>query len=520
MISPLLRHKGVRIAVACAALLMPAVAAACGNYSATIIKNGPATALPGSIITYTIAVKNTTPPSGKTALRHVVITDAIPPGLTFLPNQSSSACHQSGTNVVCSPPDIRPCFDGAIIIPPVCPAAIPPGATFTVTLAFQVPLTLCGPIVNQASVTAWMLPGPILTSQPVLTTIVCASSSSSSSSTSSSSSSVPSSSSSSSSATSASSATSSSSTAPLGCIQILKEAFNPTGERLSTVPAFTFVLDGATTVTNNIDGNATFSNVSLGTHTVTENVPSGWNLFNVTPNGGTVVVTGGVCSGMTFKNQQIAPSGAVSSTAPPILVQPSPPPALIAYAPPAQPCALSVSKTADRSEAQAGDIVRSTIVVRNEGGRNANGVVVTDEPDAGAVIVDPGGGTVHGNGVRWEIGGLGAGQSRSFSESMRIGNGLSVRNRVSVQSSDCGNAQAAAVVGIIHELPQTGFFGAAFMNQSPFLSKYNIENSSSGAVGWSVFIALLSIATAFGGFFLPSLTQQSSCRSHPRGRTL
>ena len=44
---------------------------------------------------------------------------------------------------------------------------------------------------------------------------------------------------------------------------------------------------------------ARFTNVPVGTHTVTETVAAGWNLFLVTPNNGIVnVVSGNACAGV------------------------------------------------------------------------------------------------------------------------------------------------------------------------------------------------------------------------------
>lgn len=93
-----------------------------------------------------------------------------------------------------------------------------------------------------------------------------------------------------------------------GCIKILKETFDPQGNKLSTVAQFTFKLNGnEKTTQNDAQGNAIFTNVTPGTHTVTEVLPSAnWKLLSVTPaNGQVVVESGSNCAAVVFKNQQV-----------------------------------------------------------------------------------------------------------------------------------------------------------------------------------------------------------------------
>ncbi len=90
-----------------------------------------------------------------------------------------------------------------------------------------------------------------------------------------------------------------------GCIDILKETFDVNGNPLTPVTQFTFKLDNDRTVSNDGTGRARFSNVPVGTHTVTETVPSTWTQLSVTPAGGVVSVTTGTsCAVVTFKNKQ------------------------------------------------------------------------------------------------------------------------------------------------------------------------------------------------------------------------
>ncbi|MBI1812446.1 DUF11 domain-containing protein, partial [Candidatus Peregrinibacteria bacterium] len=102
-----------------------------------------------------------------------------------------------------------------------------------------------------------------------------------------------------------------------GCISIVKEGFTATGANVSILPQFTFQLENGQTIQNDSTGQATFQNVSLGTHTVTEQSLSGWNQIFVTPSNGVVNVTAGACVGVTFKNQKIAvgtPTFAITKT--------------------------------------------------------------------------------------------------------------------------------------------------------------------------------------------------------------
>jgi len=95
-----------------------------------------------------------------------------------------------------------------------------------------------------------------------------------------------------------------------GCIEILKETYDPNGNPVTPVAQFTFKLDGnAATAHNNSDGYARFDGVSVGLHTVTEILPPTWTQLSVTPVNGTVHVTAGPdCVGVVFKNKQVITS--------------------------------------------------------------------------------------------------------------------------------------------------------------------------------------------------------------------
>jgi uncharacterized repeat protein (TIGR01451 family) len=92
----------------------------------------------------------------------------------------------------------------------------------------------------------------------------------------------------------------------LGCIEIIKETFDTSGQPITPVAQFMFSLDGGTQTTqNDSNGAARFDNVAIGAHTVTETVPPTWTQLSVTPPNGVIQVQPGpTCSTVTFKNQQ------------------------------------------------------------------------------------------------------------------------------------------------------------------------------------------------------------------------
>jgi hypothetical protein len=77
---------------------------------------------------------------------------------------------------------------------------------------------------------------------------------------------------------------------PKGCIEVHKYAYDKNGNAISPVPQFTFILDGGLQKVNDGNGYLRFDNVSIGTHTVNEIVPDGWELYSVVPEDGIVSV--------------------------------------------------------------------------------------------------------------------------------------------------------------------------------------------------------------------------------------
>lgn len=99
-----------------------------------------------------------------------------------------------------------------------------------------------------------------------------------------------------------------------GCVDILKEAFDPHGNPLGLIPQFVFTIDGGTRVGNDSQGHARYLNVPAGLHTIAEETPSGWQLLQVTPANGQVHVIAGQCATVAFKNKQFFPQASSVSS--------------------------------------------------------------------------------------------------------------------------------------------------------------------------------------------------------------
>jgi hypothetical protein len=92
-----------------------------------------------------------------------------------------------------------------------------------------------------------------------------------------------------------------------GCLAIHKQAFDVNNSRFNPTPVFTFQIDNGTTYNTDANGNVTISNLSVGNHTLTEVVPSGWTLQSVVPaltNNIVAIGAGSGCADETFTNKQ------------------------------------------------------------------------------------------------------------------------------------------------------------------------------------------------------------------------
>jgi uncharacterized repeat protein (TIGR01451 family) len=113
----------------------------------SIIKSGPPSADRGTTVTYTIVITN----NGPDAVPDAVLADPTPAGLNFM---SAST----------------PCTSGF----PCALAALPVGATATVTATYLVVPTFTGTIANVASVTSSSVPDPTPNNNSVTATTVVA----------------------------------------------------------------------------------------------------------------------------------------------------------------------------------------------------------------------------------------------------------------------------------------------------------------------------------------------------------
>ncbi len=217
--------------------------------------------------------------------------------------------------------------------------------------------------------------------------------------------------------------------AQFGCIDILKEAFNPTGGQISVVPAFTFKLDGTQPSTNDSAGRLHYSNVPVGTHTVTEDIPSGWTQLNVTPANGTVTVAAGNnCSSITFKNQQTATTSITD---------------------------LSITKVANPTTVAVGATTQFTITVTNTGPSAATNTIVSDSIPTGLTYVSntTTTGTYNSSNGQWTIGTMNAGATATMTivTTMNATNSvtnIAVVSTATQESNYANNFASATVAGL------------------------------------------------------------------------
>ncbi len=233
----------------------------------SIQKSGLATVQRGDQMTYAITVAN----AGPQAAQNVVISDVLP---TLLTNGNvsvapSSTVNNSSSNVQCG------VTSGVL----TCTVLnFPANGTLVINLSFTVPLIAnCTQttMTNTAQITSSGTndPNAANNSSSFATTVTCPA-------------------------------------IPLGCIDVIKEAYtdNSLTVPVTPVPAFTFTLDNASQLQNDAAGRTRFNNVPLGTHTVIESALAGWTPNLVSPAGGIVQVNQtNSCSTVTFKNVQVPP---------------------------------------------------------------------------------------------------------------------------------------------------------------------------------------------------------------------
>lgn len=211
----------------------------------------------------------------------------------------------------------------------------------------------------------------------------------------------------------------------LGCIDVKKETFNTNGATLTPVTQFAFALDGnVQTIYNDSTGNAKFTNVPVGTHTVTETIPSGWKQLSVTPSNGQVVVPeGSNCVTVTFKNQQVGTTTEEKD--------------------------FTISKTDNETEVRPGERLTYEITVKNVGNVDATDVEVIDDlPGNVDYVSSSDGGSRSGSRVTWSID-LNAGQSKTLTVKVDVDDnaddGDRIDNEACVENYDCDDDRTTVV---------------------------------------------------------------------------
>jgi uncharacterized repeat protein (TIGR01451 family) len=322
-----------------------------------VIKTGPASVLRGTTATYALAVKN----NGTVAAPNTIVRDEVPAGTTFVAAQSDTRCQLQGNSVACNL------------------GTLAAGQTITVQVTFNVPAAYAPTtVVNRAAVLSDLQDNNLQNNQSSVTTPV---------------------------------------TSNMGCIEILKEGFDAGGSRLTTVPPFTFNLDGsgALNVHTDSQGRARFSNVPAGQHTVSEQTASGWTLFLVTPLNGLVnVPAGNDCAAVVFKNRQVA-----------------------------QNADVSVVKAGPSTAVRGGNLTYS-LTVTNAGPATAQNVIVDDTLPTGLTnpVVSGQGCAVNNGVVRCQVGTLAVGEQRVITVNVQVPSvaqncqNSSVTNTATVTSSN------------------------------------------------------------------------------------
>jgi uncharacterized repeat protein (TIGR01451 family) len=140
-----------------------------------------------------------------------------------------------------------------------------------------------------------------------------------------------------------------------------------------------------------------------------------------------------------------------------------PPP--IVPVPPFGEAIVTVDKSADRQEAQAGSVILYTVTIRNEGQTSTEDLVVEDSFTAGTVTVEEaGGGVMTGNGITWTGVRIGANSTRVLQYRVRVGagmrNGEVISNTVTVRGG-LTVVTDSEDVRILSNLPQAG--GGGFL---------------------------------------------------------
>jgi uncharacterized repeat protein (TIGR01451 family) len=165
---------------------------------------------------------------------------------------------------------------------------------------------------------------------------------------------------------------------------------------------------------------------------------------------------------------------------------------------------ISVLKTADRSEAHAGDQVYYSITLRNLGSSAVQNITVNDMyPAHQMTIVEAGNGQLQNGRILWTIPVLGAGEVRTFTYRAQLAwnltSGTTVQNTVTVTSSTGGSTVGVATIQIPYQMPQTGAndFVSPLENTSAFLRPVTGAEGGSGVL--AIVLSTVGVMGTIGG---------------------
>ncbi len=378
----------------------------------SLVKTGPATAVRGSTINYTLTVSNL----GGASAENVRVTDPVPAGLTFVPAQSSASCSLQGNAVVCTHPllganqsqafslvfsvaTISGCSAGTVQntatvtsdrtdpssgnnSSTVSTTLICPVVSFTIqktdnrvtaqpneVLAYVITVTNTSATAVSDITVSDVLPAQLafvsadggtangqlvtwsnqsFTLGQTRTYTVQARVSA----TAPNGTVLSNTAAVNGGASAVDNTTVDNPVAQTGCVEVVKEAYSTGGALLNPQPQqFEFRLGAQTAFSNTTTGRATFQNVPVGARVVTETLPSGWTQLSSTPAGGAVtVVAGSSCAVVVFRNQQTQTQ------------QPT----------------FTVTKTDNRTSAGPNETLVYSITVQNTSSVNAQNATVTD----------------------------------------------------------------------------------------------------------------------------------------------
>ena len=160
--------------------------------------------------------------------------------------------------------------------------------------------------------------------------------------------------------------------------------------------------------------------------------------------------------------------------------------------------AVTLEKTADRQEAQAGDIVTYTLLIQNHLPQAVDGITVDDALLTGSgKILNATGATMDGAFTRWTLGRIESGATRTITYRLRVDPGMhqgeAIVNLARVSGS-FGQTTTWIVVRVIEQLPQTGIMGSFIDPPSqmlhPFKATVSAASEASNVMRLAGLIAL------------------------------